>query len=126
MQFSYYRFLQSNFGKWKLLTKLRQEEEYQSKQRNGVMLSQGTEAKLLVLKSLISDRLQVRAKQAFSKWQVALSHARQREEAARHMQKMLVVQKLLARKGLHQKWTMKAQRKLCFHKWRQQCRAGYR
>jgi len=66
MQLNYYRRLQQSFSKWQLLAKLLQES--QGRNGNGVQRDGGTETKLLLLKSVMRDRIIVRQKQAFKKW----------------------------------------------------------
>ena len=104
------------FSKWQLLTKLRKEN------RGG---QNNTENKLLLLKGLMCDRMKLREKQAFERWRQLKDTQQKRDEIGCVIRKMLVVQKLLARKDLHDKWTGKAQMKLSFQRWKLQSQQLY-
>jgi len=60
MQLNYYKRVQTFFSRWQLLIKLSREEEYKSRSRDQVQRNGGTETKLLLLKSMVKDRVQVR------------------------------------------------------------------
>ena len=125
MQLNLIRRVQTHFSRWQLNTKLFKEEEYKSRQRDDVQRNGATETKLLLLKSMIKDRMLVRQKQAFRRWIDQTQNTKQKDTVMVNMRRLLNIQKLIARKDLHLKWTLKAQHKLCFQKWKQQVRAGY-
>ena len=77
------------------------EEQYKSLNRGAVQRAGATETKLLLLKSMLRDRIQVRQKQAMQRWIAMVSTERQRSDVNKVMRQMLVVQKLIARKELH-------------------------
>ena len=91
MQLNYYRRLQACFSKWQLDTKLAREEQYKSQHRGTLQRNGGTETKLLLLKSVMRDRIIVRQKQAFKKWVGMTKTKGEREHVNRLMKQMLVV-----------------------------------
>ena len=62
MQQNYYRRLQNFFSKWQILTRLDLEEQFKTSNRGFVQPNGGTETKLLLLKSVMRDRILVRQK----------------------------------------------------------------
>ena len=57
---------------------------------------------------MIKDRMLVRQKQAFRRWIDQTKNTRQKDTVIVNMRRLLNVQKLIARKELHMKWTLKA------------------